>query len=312
MDLRTLRLFVVVAEEGSIHAGARRLMITQPAVSQALRKLEREVGGALLVRTSRGIELTPAGAALLEHGHDILSRMDAASGVVREIARTGNHVLRVGLMAGTASAGDLTFPIVTAFRTRFPNVKLTVSDLAFDNQVDALVAGRVDVAIVRPPCDDERLKVINLFSEPTVLCFSAQHRLADAEAVTLQDVLDEPMVELVRTPGRWRAFWQLNELRGGPPRRIHPEPAVTLSELRYTLLCEPVVAAASGSAWQYGLSSPLLRSVPILDAPPNAVAVAFRRNPARAWAREFAVCAREVTAQMVQLVPGGRPMKADG
>lgn len=55
MDLRALRLFVVVVEEGSIHAGARRLMVTQPAVSQALRKLERDVG----VRTPRGVQLTP-------------------------------------------------------------------------------------------------------------------------------------------------------------------------------------------------------------------------------------------------------------
>jgi DNA-binding transcriptional LysR family regulator len=306
VDLRALRLFVVVVEEGSIHAGARRLMLTQPAVSQALRKLERQVGGALVIRTSRGIELTPAGAALLEHGRDILDRMDTASGIVRDIARTGNQVLRVGLMVGTASAGDLTFPIVTAFRGRYPGVKVSVSDLAFDDQFDALAAGRVDVAIVRPPCDDERLEVIDLFSEPTVLCFSAEHRLAGAEVLSLDDVLDEPIIELVRAPGRWRAFWELNELRGGPPRRTHPEPAVTLSELRYALLCEPVVAAASGCAWQHGLSSPLLRAVPLLDAPPNAVAVAYRRHPMRAWAREFALCAREITEKMVELVPGGR------
>ncbi|HEY9417498.1 MAG TPA: LysR family transcriptional regulator [Pseudonocardia sp.] len=306
MDLRALRLFVVIAEEGSIHAGARRLMITQPAVSQTLRKLEREVGGALVIRTSRGIQLTPAGVALLDHGRDILSRMDAASNLVRGIARTGNQVLRVGLMSGTASAGDLTFPIVAAFRERHPQVRLTVSDLSFDDQFEALVTGRVDVALVRPPCDDERLEIVDLFCEPTVLCFSVQHRLAEADVVSLNDVLDEPMVELVRAPDRWRAFWELNELRGGPPRRVHPEHAVTLSELQYTLLCEPVVAAAAMSAWQYGLSSPLLRAVPIVGAPPNAVAVAFRRNPVRAWAREFAACAREISEQMLDLVPGGK------
>jgi DNA-binding transcriptional LysR family regulator len=163
----------------------------------------------------------------------------------------------------------------------------------------------VDVAIVRPPCDDEQLEIVKLFSEPTVLCFSADHRLADAEAVSLADVLDEPMIELVRTPSRWREYWELNDVRGGPPRRIHPEPAVTLTELRYSLLREPVVAAASGSAWRYGLSSPYLRAIPLLDARPNEIAVAHRRSPPRAWVGEFARCAREVSEQLVDLVPGG-------
>lgn len=263
MDLRALHLFVVVAEEGSIHAGARRLMITQPAVSQALRKLEREVGGAVLIRTPRGVQLTPAGVALLEHGRDILGRMDAATDAVRHIARTDNRVLRVGLMCGTASAGDLTFPIVAAFRRRYPDVRLCLAELTFDNQFDALVDGRVDVAIVRLPCDDDRLELVGLFHEPTVLCLSAEHRLAGADAVSLADVLDEPIVELVRSPRRWRAFWEFNELRGGPPRRIHPAPAVTLSELRYTLLCEPVVAGAAGTAWQFGLSYQVATGSPV-------------------------------------------------
>jgi DNA-binding transcriptional LysR family regulator len=129
--------------------------------------------------------------------------------------------------------------------------------------------------------------------------------LAEAEAVSLDDVLDEPMVELVRTPSRWREYWELNDVRGGPPRRIHPEPAVTLTELRYALLGEPVVAAASGCAWQYGLSSPHLRAVPLLWARPNEIAVAYRRAPTRAWVREFARCAREVSEQLVDLIPGG-------
>jgi DNA-binding transcriptional LysR family regulator len=306
MDTRALRLFIAVAEEGSIHAGARRLMLTQPAVSQALRKLEREVGGLLLVRSPRGVELTPAGVALLEQARDLVRRLDEAGLVVRRIAREENQVLRVGLMAGTASAGDLTFPIITAFRRRYPDLRLSISDLAFSNQVEALVTGQVDVAIVRPPCDDDRLAIVKLFSEPTVLCFSAAHRLAGAEAISLEDVLDEPMIELVRTPSRWREHWELNDVRGGPPRRIHPEPAVTLTELRYSLLGDQVVAAASGSAWQYGLSSPHLRAVPLLQARPNEIAVAYRRSPMRAWAGEFARCAREVSEQLVDLIPGGR------
>lgn len=308
MDLRALELFVVIAEEGSIHAGARRFMVTQPAASQALRRLEREVGGALMVRTRQGIELTPAGAALLDQGRHLLSRMEALRSSVRGIAQTDNCAVRVGLMSGTASAGDLTLPIINAFRERYPRVRLTVSDLSFADQFDAVVDGRVDVAIVRPPCEDDRLEVVGLFDEPILMCLAAHHPLADAESVALNDVLDEPMVQLVRAPRRWREYWELNRLRGGPPRRVHPEPAVTLSELQYALLCEPVVVAAASSGWQHGLSSPLLRAVPIRDAEPTRVAVAYLRSPARAWAKEFALCAREVSERMLHLVPGGQPI----
>lgn len=306
MDLRALELFVAIAEEGSIHAGARRFRVTQPAASQTLQKLEREVGGGLMVRTPQGVRLTPAGVALLEQARDLLRRMESTTDSVREIARTDNCALRVGLMSGTASAGDLTLPIVNAFRIKYPQVRLSVLDLSFAEQFESIVDGHVDVAIVRPPCEDDRLDVVELFYEPVVLCFSAGHRLAEAESVQLDDMLDEPMIELVRTARPWREHWELNQLRGGPPRHIYPEPAVTLSELQYSLLCEPVVVAASASGWHYGLSSPLLRAVPILDAAPSQVAVAYRRTPARAWAREFAACAREVSEQMYHLVPGGR------
>jgi DNA-binding transcriptional LysR family regulator len=306
VELRALRLFVAVVEEGSIHAGARRLIMTQPAVSHALRKLEREAGGALLVRTPRGVELTPAGAAVFDRGRDILGRMDALTSVVRRITRMDNCSLRVGLIAGPASAGELTFPIISAFRQRYPDVRLSLSELSFDDQFDALVDGRVDLAIVRMPCDDDRLETVALFSEPRLLLVPAEHRLAEADAVSVTDVLDEPMVTLVRAPARWREFWELNELRGGPPPRTHAAPAITMAELQYTVLCEAVVGPATGIAWRYGLSSPLLRAVPILEGPTNEVAVAYRRAPARAWAREFASCALEVSEQMLDLVPGAR------
>jgi DNA-binding transcriptional LysR family regulator len=305
-------MFVAVAEEGSIHAGARRLMLTQPAVSQALRKLEREVG-ILLVRTPRGVELTPAGWALLTKGRDLLSRANEVGLEVRHIARHGNHVLRVGLISGIASAGDLTAPILAEFRRSHPEVLVRLSELSFANQFTALVDGEVDVAIVRPPCRDDRLHLVPLFCEPTVLCFSAGHRLAGVEAVTLDDVLDEPMIELVRSPGPWRRFWTLNELRGGaPPRRVHRDAAVRLSELQCSLLTEPVVTAASAIAWQYGLSTEYLRAVPLLRAPANEIAVAYGRTPMRAGAHDFAHSARQTSERLLGLVSGARLLPLSG
>lgn len=83
MELRLLELFVCVAEEGSIHGGARRLMIAQPAVSKGLQRLERQVGKPLVLRSSLGIELTPAGVVMLDAARDILDRIGRARDAVR-------------------------------------------------------------------------------------------------------------------------------------------------------------------------------------------------------------------------------------
>lgn len=84
MDVRLLELFVCVAEEGSIHGAARRMLVAQPAVSKALQRLEREVGAALVVRSSQGVTLTPAGAILLGEARDILARIGRALAAVRD------------------------------------------------------------------------------------------------------------------------------------------------------------------------------------------------------------------------------------
>jgi LysR family transcriptional regulator, nitrogen assimilation regulatory protein len=110
MDVRHLRSFLAVAEEGSIHAGARRLTIAQPALSQALRKLERDLDVTLLVRSSRGIELTAAGRALVEHARDVVARFDRTTEIVRAAGGTAaggnaNGERRAGA-GGNANAGN--------------------------------------------------------------------------------------------------------------------------------------------------------------------------------------------------------------
>lgn len=89
VDLRLLELFVCVAEEGSIHGGARRLMIAQPAVSKGLQRLERQIGMPLVLRSPLGIELTPAGTVLLDAARDILDRIGQARDAVRETGTIG-------------------------------------------------------------------------------------------------------------------------------------------------------------------------------------------------------------------------------
>jgi DNA-binding transcriptional LysR family regulator len=306
VDLRQLRLFIAVAEEGSIRAGARRLMMAQPAASQALRKLEREARCELLGRSSRGIELSEAGIAFLEHARDIVARVDSAFDSARSIAGARRHSLRVGLMAGIISAGNLTGPIISAFRRRHPEVVLEIVELSFDMQFEALASGEVDVGIVRDPYPDDAIVVEPLFAEPRLLCCSSAHPVATADSLSIGDILDYPMIDMVRTPEHFRAFWQLNDARGGPPSHPYADPSVSLLEIQLSLLSEPVLMPVASSAWGLYLDSPLLRAIRLVDVEPTNAAVAYVRECPDAYVQTFARCAREVCEQAIGLVPGGQ------
>lgn len=119
MDTRLLELFVAVAEEGSIHGGARRLVIAQPAVSKGLRRLERTLEASLVDRSARGTALTPAGEVLFTEARDILDRIGRTAAAVRG-AGAASRRITLGLIAGTVAAGDLTGEIVQAYRRERP------------------------------------------------------------------------------------------------------------------------------------------------------------------------------------------------
>jgi DNA-binding transcriptional LysR family regulator len=312
VEIRQLRLFVAVAEEGSIHRGARRLGMAQPPASQALKKLELQVGGELFSRSPRGVVLTDAGLHLLEHAREILARVDGAVASVRRVAGRGTTAitLRLGLMAGVVSAAELTWPIIGDFRRTYPEVNLEVHELSFDEQFEAVGGGIVDVALVRGPFFDDRTDIVPLFAEPRLLCCSTGHPLAERESLAVDDVLDFPMLEMVRTPKDFRNFWQLNEARGGPPPRSHADPAVSLLEIASTLLTTRVVMPVGSAAWRMELQSPQLCAVPLRDVETSDVAVAYPNRQLHPYATAFADCARSVCERHLSLVPNAELLPA--
>jgi DNA-binding transcriptional LysR family regulator len=161
-DLRELRYFVAVAEELSFTNAARRLHVSQPALSGAVRQLETRVGVTLLNRTTRKVELTPAGRTLLAHAREVLEASASLDGALR--AHRGGGSLRVGIFA--QGAGDLTLPILQAFESAHPEVELLVSEVSPTALVTALVDGRVDVLIAPGGLEDDRLDARVLFFEP--------------------------------------------------------------------------------------------------------------------------------------------------
>jgi DNA-binding transcriptional LysR family regulator len=257
-----------------------------------------------MVRSPKGIELTAAGVALLAEGRNIVEQIDKMSHSVRELATRERQTLRVGLICGTVAAADLTIPILQEFSRRHPHVDLAITDLTLAEQFDAVLDDAVDVAIVRPPCTDERIETTPLFAEPRVLCCSKDHPLANGTDVEFADVFDEPMIELVNAPESWRSYWMLDDLRVGPPSSKFKDSAVTLSQLHMSLTLEQVTMPAASSAWRMSLQSPPLSTIDVPPMAPSQVAVAYRQDQNKAHASAFTRCARDVSEALIGLVPG--------
>jgi DNA-binding transcriptional LysR family regulator len=202
MELRQLRYFVAVAEELHFRRAAARLHISQPPVSQQIAALEDELGCRLLARTRRRVELTPAGEAFLRDARAMLSELDVAVSTARRIDTGQVGVLRVTFV------GSALFSIVPGtvqrFRRARPDVEIELRERSTVEQLRALNAGVVDLALVRPPIEpDDRLRTERVMRERTVAAIPAAHALADLRRIPLRRLAAEPLVLFprVQAPG---------------------------------------------------------------------------------------------------------------
>jgi LysR family transcriptional regulator, low CO2-responsive transcriptional regulator len=167
-DARQLRLLVVVDETGSLSAAARRLSLTQSAVSHALRRLEEDAGQQLVERNERGASLTTAGQSLARHATAILERMTAAREELQRLQHWGNDRLRVG--ASSTACQYLLPQVLCDFRRQRPKCRVEVSAGDTAQRLDDLRAGRIDLAIVaHSGLNDPGLESVGIFHEPLCL-----------------------------------------------------------------------------------------------------------------------------------------------
>ena len=149
MELRHLRYFVAVAEAGSLTLAAQReLHTSQPSLSRQIRDLEDEVGAQLLTRSARGIELTPAGRAFLDHARSVLSEVAAATEAARRMAHPAKPCFVIGFLTGH----ELTWmpEALRILRDELPNVDVMISSQYSPLLADGLLKGKIDAAFLRP------------------------------------------------------------------------------------------------------------------------------------------------------------------
>jgi DNA-binding transcriptional LysR family regulator len=193
VELRHLRYFVAVAEERHFGRAAERLHIAQPPLSQQIRRLEAELGVTLLHRTTRSVELAPAGEVLLGRAREILSAVDSATEDTRRAARGEFGRLAVGF-TGSATY-ELLPKLAAALRDALPGVVLDLrGELLTPAQVTRLLDGTLDLGLLRPPVRERALAVEVLRREPLVVVLPQAHPLAAADAVPLEELAGEPFV----------------------------------------------------------------------------------------------------------------------
>lgn len=193
MELRHLRYFNAVAESCHFGRAAERLLIAQPALSQAIRNLEAELGASLFTRTTRQVSLTPAGEFLYERSRQLLAYVDDSIRGIEEIASGRTGVVRVGLV-GTAAFSHLP-RIASLVKRELPQVTLEIrADMLTPEQCDSLRSGAIDLAVLRPPAIGDGIALRVLEEEPLILAAPTAHPLADAADVSLEDLRATPFI----------------------------------------------------------------------------------------------------------------------
>lgn len=198
MELRHLRYFVGVAETENVSRAALKLHISQPALSRQVRDLEEELGLALLKRAGKSVRLTQAGRAFLDEARAVLERTDAA---LRNV-RSAEEQRQIELHVGYSSWGiDRLFHIIlNSFNCAMPSVRLRLHDRRVEDNVDALLAGKLELAFIfvaPKPGALRGLRFIELSREHIRLAVPPKHPFARRRAVSIEDAAREPFVVLV-------------------------------------------------------------------------------------------------------------------
>src|SRR3984957_7181571 len=196
MELRQLRVFVTIADEGTFTAASDRLMLVQSAVSATIRGLERELGTPLFERTTRRVALTDAGRALLPEARAILEGSRLAVDAVDQVKGGVRGTVSLGIMQATASDAVSVPRLIAGFQAEHPLVTVTVRHVGGSESIATHIReGSLDLGILSLPREASGLELTELGREPMLLACPPGHRLAQRASVSLTELADEPFVD---------------------------------------------------------------------------------------------------------------------
>lgn len=218
LEIRHLRLVAGIADAGSMTKAAGQLHLTQSALSHQLREIESRLGTAFFTRVGRRMVLTAVGRRVLETARRVIGDVQRAEDDIRRLAGHGEGTIRVCTQCYTGY--HWLGALLTAFHARHPRVTVHVAADATDGPVDALLDGRIDLAILIDPSKDARLRVRPLFSDEMVAIVAGAHRLARRPWVAPEDLAAEHLLLYSSHPDDSFAFRKILRPRGLVPSRV--------------------------------------------------------------------------------------------
>jgi DNA-binding transcriptional LysR family regulator len=294
LELRQLEYLVAVVEEGQITRAAHRLQVAQPALSQAISRLESHLGVRLLERLPRGIEPTPAGEAFFEKARDALSAVEDAQDVVHPWART-EASLCLGFLP---LLGPMARPWLRRFISEHPGVELETRHLGPQQRFVELRRGRIDAELTFPPPHDAELEHLVVLRSPRFVLMHDEHPLARETSLAFAQIADE------RRPGRhpsvpldWAQEAWLMNYRGSEPEVTKERP--TTADDVWALVSAGKAIAVLPEFMIREVQGQGMRAVPLDDVDPAEVALVRRADDTRATVLALFAAAAETVGGRV-------------
>lgn len=276
VELRHIRYFLAVAEEGHFTRAAQRLGIGQPPLSQQIKDLEAEIGATLFHRGPKGAELTAAGRVFRDRVHAVPAEVQSATEAARRAARGEIGTLRVGFTGSAAFNPRVPLSIRT-YRRRYPDVELSLREANSNGLVEALRAGSLDAAFLRPEAiERDGLRLHALEEEPLIAAL-ASSRMAHEQPVRLGDLAADPFIMTPRALGPTLFDATINACRKAGFEPIIGQSAPQVASVLALVAAEFGVALVPAS-----MRDAAIRGVTYHDiegeTPVTALALAIRSN----------------------------------
>jgi len=294
VELRQLRYLVAIADEQNLGRAARKLYVSQPALSYALKELEAELGVRLFDRHAGGVRATAAGEDVVTEARGTLEQAQRIEQAAKRHLRASAGVLRVGFEA--SGAGELTTRSRAEFARRHPAARVEPKRFEWGEEAGALRDGRADVAFVWLPNDLTGLEAQVVHTEPRVVGLPAGHRLVEpgraAGGLSVLEVNDEPLMWTERAPREWVDWWAVNPRPDGAEPRWGPTNDNVEEMLEQVAEGAAVCFAPESMARYY--ARPDIVWLPLTDVEPLRVALAWPTGSDSPLVRAFAEVVREV------------------
>ena len=221
LELRQFRQFIAVAEELNFHRAAERLHMSQPPLTQALQRMEEELGVQLFERSSRNVRLTQAGTIFLDEARRTIAQAERAITTARQVAQGFIGFLRIVFVSSAMNV--YLPPVLRAFHQQYPNVVLKLHERTSGQQIKEIQTEWADVGFLMPPVlDASDLQLKSVFRESLVVALPRHHRLAKNSRIRLQDLTGEPFVMLppLQGPGLYAHIMVACARAGFTPRIV--------------------------------------------------------------------------------------------